>query len=281
MLSVTNVSKKLGSFAIKDISFELPKGYICCLIGENGAGKTTLLKILSGMYSYDGEISIDGKNYRENEYSIKQDIGVVLQDEIFELKSTLIENGNRYGKYYKNFDKDLFIKYMTDFRLDASKKYKNISKGEKLKFALAFALSHKPRLLILDEPGGNFDIQFREQFHRILREFVADGRNSVILSTHIASDIEKFADYILFLKDGSELIYDDIESIRGKYRMVSGEEYKIKLLKDRVIHLEKGSVTCNALVKNSRKAYDKELKVWEPNIEELMYYLVKGEKNGV
>ena len=272
MLEVINVSKKIGSFALKDISFQLPGGYICCLIGENGAGKTTLLNILAGMYRYDGEINMNGLNYRENEYAIKQDIGVVLQDEIFEERSTLLENGNRYGEYYQNFDRELFGKYMTEFRLDASTKYKKLSKGAKLKFALAFALAHKPKILILDEPGGNFDIEFRKKFHLLLREFVADGEKSVILSTHIASDIEKIADYILFLTNGNVFIYDDIESVRGKYRMVSGEEYKIKLLKDRVIHLEKGDVTCNALVKNSIQSYDKELKVWEPGIEELMYY---------
>ena len=211
----------------------------------------------------------------DDEFSFNSEIPMGI-DVFNRLYIEINENQDRNEEYKKII---IFLNKFIEYY--ASKKYKNISKGEKLKFALAFALSHKPRLLLLDEPGGNFDIQFREKFHRILREFVADGRNSVILSTHIASDIEKFADYILFLQDGSELIYDDIESIRGKYRMVSGEEYKIKLLKDRVIHLEKGSVTCNALVKNSRKAYDKELKVWEPNIEELMYYMVKGEKNGV
>ena len=96
-------------------------------------------------------------------------------------------------------------------------------------------MAHKPRLLLLDEPGANFDIEFRKEFNSLLREFISDGTRSVVLSTHIISDVEKFADYILFLKNGEQVLFGDVETIREKYRMVSGEKYKIKLLKDRII----------------------------------------------
>ena len=280
MIDCNNVSKRFTSFSLKNITFNLPAGYICGLIGENCSGKTTLINILSGLYSYDGEVRISGRDYCNNEYDIKQDIGVVVHGDIFEAQESLISNGNYFGRFYKKYSKNLLENYLERFNLNDKKKYKELSKGEKLKFALAFALAHEPRLLLLDEPGANFDIEFRKEFNSLLREFIVDGTRSVILSTHIISDVETFADYILFLKNGEQVLFGDVETIREKYRMVSGEKYKIKLLKDRIIYLEEGRISCNALVKHDKQGYDKELKVWEPGIDELMYYIGKGKDYG-
>lgn len=280
MIDCNNVSKRFTSFSLKNITFNLPAGYICGLIGENGSGKTTLINILSGLYSYDGEVRISGRDYCNHEYDIKQDIGVVVHGDIFEAKESLISNANYFGRFYKKYSKNLLENYLERFNLNDKKKYKELSKGEKLKFALAFALAHEPRILLLDEPGANFDIEFRKEFNSLLREFIVDGTRSVILSTHIISDVETFADYILFLKNGEQVLFGDVETIREKYRMVSGEKYKIKLLKDRIIYLEEGRISCNALVKHDKQGYDKELKVWEPGIDELMYYIGKGKDYG-
>lgn len=280
MIDCNNVSKRFTSFSLKNITFNLPAGYICGLIGENGSGKTTLINILSGLYSYDGEVRISGRDYCNHEYDIKQDIGVVVHGDIFEAKESLISNANYFGRFYKKYSKNLLENYLERFNLNDKKKYKELSKGEKLKFALAFALAHEPRLLLLDEPGANFDIEFRKEFNSLLREFIIDGTRSVILSTHIISDVETFADYILFLKNGEQVLFGDVETIREKYRMVSGEKYKIKLLKDRIIYLEEGRISCNALVKHDKQGYDRELKVWEPGIDELMYYIGKGKDYG-
>ena len=280
MIDCNNVCKRFTSFSLKNITFNLPAGYICGLIGENGSGKTTLINILSGLYSYDGEVRISGRDYCNHEYDIKQDIGVVVHGDIFEAKESLISNANYFGRFYKKYSENLLENYLERFNLNDKKKYKELSKGEKLKFALAFALAHEPRLLLLDEPGANFDIEFRKEFNSLLREFIVDGTRSVILSTHIISDVETFADYILFLKNGEQVLFGDVETIREKYRMVSGEKYKIKLLKDRIIYLEEGRISCNALVKHDKQGYDKELKVWEPGIDELMYYIGKGKDYG-
>ena len=280
MIDCNNVSKRFTSFSLKNITFNLPAGYICGLIGENGSGKTTLINILSGLYSYDGEVRISGRDYCNHEYDIKQDIGVVVHGDIFEAKESLISNANYFGRFYKKYSENLLENYLERFNLNDKKKYKELSKGEKLKFALAFALAHEPRILLLDEPGANFDIEFRKEFNSLLREFIIDGTRSVILSTHIISDVETFADYILFLKNGEQVLFGDVETIREKYRMVSGEKYKIKLLKDRIIYLEEGRISCNALVKHDKQGYDKELKVWEPGIDELMYYIGKGKDYG-
>ena len=223
MIKTENLSKRFGSFALQDIHFDLPAGYICGLVGENGAGKTTLLNIMAGLYEYDGTISIQEKEYRTNQMELQQEIGFVFHEEWFDDWDSLIANSRHYGKYYKNYDEALLKTYFKRFRLEEKKKYKKLSKGEKLKFAFAFALAHHPKLLLLDEPGANFDQSFREEFHHILREFTEDGTKSVILSTHITSDVDRFADYLLFLKEGRQLLYGDIESVRDAYRMVAGE----------------------------------------------------------
>ena len=279
MIKLEKVSKRLKTFSLKNLSFELPAGYICGLIGENGSGKTTLIHILAGLYSLDeGEMNLFGMNYLEYEQMIKNEIGVVLHGDIFERKETLMENANYYGRFYTNYDAQAMKDYLSRFHLEEKRKYKALSKGEKMKFAFAFALSHHPKLLLLDEPNANFDAEFQKEFHDILKEFICDGTRSVLLSTHITSDVERFADYILFLKNGRQLLFGDIESVRESYRMVSGEAYKIKLLEDRVIYIEQGQLTCNALVKHRNRAYDSKLTVWKPSVTELMYYMVKGDK---
>lgn len=279
MLKLDNVSKRFDTFKLENISFDLPKGYIMGLIGENGSGKTTLINIISGLYKYDkGLICFNGLDLQEEEEKVRQQIGTVIHEEVFDKHFSLINNADRYGRYYNLYERELFVDYASKFNLEITKRYRQLSKGEKLKFSMAFALSHKPRLLLLDEPTANFDKEFRAEFFRVLRDFTNSGECSVILSTHITSDIDMIADYILFLQNGRQLMYGDIESIRKSYRIVAGEEYKIKLLKDRIINMENGEYGSRALVFNRRDIYEKGLKVWEPSIEELMYHIVKGRK---
>ena len=156
----------------------------------------------------------------------------------------------------------------------------DLSGGEVQRAALAKVLLNEPRLLLLDEPGANFDQTFREEFHHILREFTADGTKSVILSTHITSDVDRFADYLLLLKKGRQLLYGDIESVRDAYRMVAGERHALRAFGGRLVYMEETPVGCSALVKHDHAEYDRALKVWEPDTEELMYYLAKGAEHG-
>lgn len=280
MLKLEHISKRFHAFRLDNISLELPSGCIMGLIGENGAGKTTLIHILSGLYSgEEGRILLNGMEYGREEAGIKQETGVVVHGGgVFDGEWSLAKNADHYGAFYRNYDKELLRNLLDRFCLESRKKYGRLSKGETLKFAMAFALAHQPKLLLLDEPAANFDKDFREIFFKLLREYTADGENSVILSTHIASDLDKAADYLLYLHEGRQLLYGDIESIRGNYRMAAGEEYKLRLLGDRLIHMEKGKFGCKALVYNKRSAFDPALKVWEPSTEELMYYMALKHK---
>lgn len=278
MLKVDNVSKIRDGFCLDDISFEIPPGYICGLVGENGAGKTTLINMICGLYSHDtGNIRINGMDIHEMNNEVRNITGTVLSRDMFEAYLSLNENGKRFGRFFRNYDHSKLKEYMMRFELDPSKKYSGISKGEKLKFALAFALSYSPVLLILDEPAANFDPEFREEFNSVLRDFTSDGKRSVLLSTHIMQDAEKYSDYLLMLRKGKQLLFGDIETVRGKYRVAAGDERLLRMMRDRVVSVIKESSGYTALVKNYG-SFDPSLKIWEPGIEELMCYFSSEEK---
>lgn len=279
MLKMTDVRKQLGKFSLGEINLELPKGYIMGLIGPNGAGKTTLLNIVLGLYKPSGgEVMVFDKDYEQSEQAIKNEIGYVLVDDLFCSGLTLLENANMFGKYYDKYDVKIFKEYCKEFELDMNRPLKKFSKGEHLKFQFAFALAHKPKLLILDEPTANFDPEFRNQFFHIITDFVSDGEHSVILATHLTKDLDRIADYLTFIDKGKMLFSDEKENILNQYRMVSGEDYKINLLpKEKILYKEKGKFFSKAFIKHSRlNRYDKELSVSVPTVEEIMYYMIKG-----
>lgn len=278
ILQMKNVTKRLGSFRIKNISFELPEGYIMGLIGPNGAGKTSLIHLILGLYRpMEGEILIDGMDYRSKEREIRELIGTVLLEEMFDRGLTLGQNADYYGEYYRAYDRQILENYLKRFGLVLERKYGKLSKGEELKFQLAFALSHGAKLLVLDEPTGNFDPEFRREFFEVLKEFIADGTRSVIISTHLTEDLDRMADYITYLEKGKCLIAADIEELRESYRLVTGETYKIKLIpQENIIHVEEGTYGTRALVRHRRRYnYDGALAVAVPTIEEFMYFMTK------
>lgn len=281
MVKLEQVSKTLGKFSLKEINMELPPGYICGLIGPNGAGKTTLLHIIMGLLKPEaGEVSVMGKKFSEDEAAIHDSTGVVLQERLFEGDMSLKQNAGFYGKFYTHYEEAYFLQLLERFELKADRKYAKLSKGEELKFQFAFALAHHPRLLLLDEPTANFDPDFREEFWACLKEFIADGERSVILATHLTEDLDRMADYITWLDDGKVVHSKNIEELRDGYRLLCGEEYKLKLLpQENIIYMEKGEFGTRALIQHRRRFhYDESLAVSRPTIEELMYFMTKGKK---
>ena len=278
MIKVQNVSKRWDGFELDDITLEIPKGYICGLVGENGAGKTTLINLISGLYRTDiGEVFINGYDMKKDEIKAKDGIGYVLNEELFDPYISLIKNADSYGKYYSKYDRNVFIDYCKRFKIDCDKKLKVLSKGQKLKFQFAFALSHKPDLLILDEPTANFDPDFRKEFFEVLIDFISDGEHSVLLATHLTSDLERVGDYITFLHKGKMVFSKDREALENSYRLITGENYKINLIpKDKVVHIERKDGMASALVKHSGLCkYDDEVNVVVPTIEDIMYHYIK------
>lgn len=282
MLELINVSKKLGEFELDNISFNLPKGYIMGLVGQNGAGKTSIINMILGLYKIEeGTILVDGMDITEYEKEVKDRIGFVLCDDLFHPYLSLLENANLYGKYYSKYSKKEFVDYCDRFQIDVNKKLSKFSTGEKLKFQFAFALSHKPKLLLLDEPVGNFDPEFRKEFLSILSEFIEDGEHSILISTNTTKELEAMADYITMIKRGKIVFSMEKEAMCEKYKLVKGEECKIDLIdKDRIIYKESGAYQTTALVLNDEfYEYDEELVVEAPSIDDVMYYIVKGDEN--
>lgn len=278
LVELQNVSKRLGRFYLEDISMQLPEGYIMGLIGPNGAGKTSLLHVILGLYQPNaGTVAIDGMRYSDDEKSIREETGVVLLEDLFDGGLSLSANGARYGSFFQHYSGVTLEKYLERFGLNSKNKYRTLSRGEKLKFQFAFALAHDAKLLVLDEPTGNFDREFRREFFCVLKEFIADGTRSVILSTHLTDDLDRVADYILYLENGKSIFCGDIETLRDTYRLVTGESWQIRAIaKELVIHVEEGEYGMRALVKNShRLPEDRTLTISVPTIEELMYFMTK------
>lgn len=281
MIKLNKVKKLLGTFQLRDITLDIPEGYIIGLIGANGCGKTSLLHILMGLYQpNEGDVELMGLNYQEHEDELHDMLGVVLQERLYEDHMTLQENASYFGRFYTNYDEVYFLQMLESYGLDPKKKYKHLSKGEELKFQFAFALAHRPKLLLLDEPTGNFDPDFRDEFLSKLKEFIADGEHTVILATHLTDDLDRIADYIIYMEKGSILLATDIEDIRTRYRIVAGEDYRMNLLPEqRIIHMEKGDFSTKALVRHRKiDEYDASYIVSAPTIEEFMYHVTKRKK---
>ncbi len=283
MVECNHVNKNFGGFCLKDITFTFPAGYILGLVGANGSGKTTLIHMLLGLYKADsGYIRIFDSDYQDKEMNIKEDIGFVLQDDLFYKHWNLYNNACHFGKKYKHFDNKKLVEYCRQFGLDERKTYYKLSKGERLKFQLAFALSYNPKLLILDEATGNFDLAFRTEFQRLMTAFIQDGQHSIIFSSHVFDEMERIADYILFMDKGEAVLYMDRESIIQEYRIISGERYKINNLPSQnIIYREGDKEEVKALIKYSKyDKYDKELIVKNVTISDFIYYYMAARKAG-
>lgn len=279
MLRMENINKNLGSFAIKDVSLHIPKGYICGLIGENGAGKSSLIKTISGLYRQDsGRVFVDGMEFAEQEASIKDILGLVMEDQPFDDSLSAQAAAKLYRRFYAKFDETLYFEYLKRFQVPRDRKFRKLSKGMKIKFWLALALSHEARLFLFDEPTAGLDMEFRREFLAICTELVADGERSVLFSTHLTKDLDRVADYIAYMQDGRLLFMESKEALYDRFVYVQAENYKLRLIPQKaVVYKEEGSYGGNALVVNSRQvvldgAYQKR----RPTIEELMYCFVKG-----
>ena len=203
MLEFENVTGTKGKFKLEDISFSLPKGYIMGLAGANGAGKTTLIDyIMNDKVKYSGSIKIDGYDIRDNHGYMKQFIGFVSEENVFLEDRTANQNVELFSRFYVNYDKEIYSQAMKDMGVSGGATLKTMSRGERMKFQMAFAMGHKPFVYLLDEVTAGMDPVFRVDFFKMLHKVIEDENASVLMTSHIESEMEQKMDYLGILEHG-------------------------------------------------------------------------------
>ncbi|MZL70152.1 ATP-binding cassette domain-containing protein [Bittarella massiliensis] len=281
-LELRGVGKSYGSFALRDVDLSVPKGCIMGLVGQNGAGKTTLLKLILNLIARDsGEISVLGMDNRKEEMAIKQRLGVVMDESAFHDFLTPQKVSNIMAGIYPNWDEGQFAGYLQRFGLRPGDLIKNFSRGMKAKLSIAAALSHAPQLLLLDEPTSGLDPVVRDEILDIFAEFIGDGEHSILISSHITSDLERVADYIALL-DGGQLIFcEEKDALLYGYSVLKGTREQLERLdRSELIGLRETSFGFDALVERSeenRRRFEG-LVFDRCTLEEMVLYFIRGKK---
>jgi ABC-2 type transport system ATP-binding protein len=222
-LEVSGLCKHYPGFALCDVSFTLPRGYIMGLIGPNGAGKTTTLKLILGLLRRDGgAIHAFGLDPARQGAAVRSRIGFVHDEPHFYRQLTLAQNAALVARFYHTWDDDAFRRHADAFGLPLSKRFGELSHGNKTKFALSLALSHRAELVVLDEPTSGLDPVFRRDLLDDLTELLQDERASILFSTHITSDLERIADYITLIQNGRIVFSAAKDEILERWALVKG-----------------------------------------------------------
>lgn len=272
LLEVENLCKTFPTFSLKDVSFKIEEGYIMGFIGRNGAGKTTTLKSMLNFIKADkGKSIINGFDISTNEIDVKKSIGFVSGTDGFYQTTKIKTITNVTKKFFDNWNEELYKKLLSTFKLDENKKIKELSAGMKIKYQIALAMCHDAKLLILDEPTSGLDPVSRDELIMLFREYISDGKRSILFSTHITSDLEKCADYITYIKDGKIIKSTDICSFKDEYILVAGKKEDLSdELKNNLIGLYEHSFGFEALIEKSKIDLVKDLQITNPSLEEIM-----------
>lgn len=281
-IKVKNLNKKYEGFELKNISFEIPEGSIVGLIGENGAGKTTTIKSILNIIKSEGEIQVFGKNIKQNEKEIKSKLGVVLDDSFLSEYLTPKKINSIMKNFYNTWDKKLFENYIKIFKLPENKMIKDFSSGMKMKLKIATAIAHKPQILILDEPTSGLDPIVRNEILDIFRQFIAeDEKRSILISTHITTDLEHISDYIMFIKNGEITLNLPTSEILENYGIIKCDEKDFsKIAKEDYEYYRKEKYQYEVLVNNKKMIKSKYgiSTIDKASIEDIMLFYIKGEK---
>lgn len=280
-LNVENLTKTYSDFKLDRVSFRVPYGNIVGLIGENGAGKTTTIKAILNLISTDsGNISVLG-NSNMDSASIREKVGVVFDENCFHDNLTPSKIGKIMKNMYDQWDMQLFNKYCLRFQLPTDKKIGTFSKGMKMKLAITVALSHSPQLLVLDEATSGLDPVMRDEILDVFLEFIQDEKHSILLSSHITSDLEKVADYIVFLHKGQTIFTQPKDTLIYQYGIIRCRTNEFEQISQTdILAYQKKDFEWEVLVADKEKAAQKYRKFTIDNasLEEIMLLYIKGEK---
>lgn len=281
ILEVRNLTKQYADFTLDHVSFSIPKGTIMGLIGENGAGKsTTINAILDLIHKDDGTVTFWGQELSSAK-QLKEDIGVVFDGINFYETLTAAKVGKISQTAYKQWDDRLYREYLNRFQLPTDKEIKTFSKGMKMKLCIAVALSHRPKLLILDEATSGLDPVMRDDILDVFLEFVQDEEHSIMISSHITTDLEKVADTITFIHQGKVLFCKAKDELLYHYGIIRcGAAVFDEIDKSEILAYRKEDYQWNVLVADKEKARRryKNAVVDDAAIDDIMLLYVKGER---
>ena len=281
-IELQNLSKRYKDFELKNITFNVPQGCIVGLIGENGAGKTTTIKSILNITKSEGTIKIFGEDIRKNEKKIKEKIGVVLDDSFLSDYLTPKQINSIMKDIYSTWEESKYIELLKQFNLPLNKIIKEFSSGMKMKLKIAVAISHNPQILILDEPTSGLDPVVRNEILDIFRKYIEeDETRSILLSSHITTDLEHISDYIIFIENGNIVFNMPTPELLENYGIIKcSKDDFLKIDSKDYIRYKKGKYQYEVLTNdknNIRKKYNIET-IDKPSVEEIMVFYIKGEK---
>lgn len=272
-IEIKNLTKHYKDFTLDNVSLTLPCGCIMGLVGENGAGKSTTIKLILDMLRKEsGEIKLLGT---EHTLCSKEDIGVVLEENGFPESLNGAEMNKIFKNVYKQWNEEQYFGYLEKFELPTKKKIKDFSKGMKMKLYIAAALSHGARLLILDEPTSGLDPVVRDEILDIFNDFTRDENNSILISSHIVSDLEKLCDYIAFIHKGKLILCEEKDRLLNEYCLIQCDESTFaRMNKSHILGYRKSEYGISAVIKAI--AANGDISISPLNLEELFVYMIRG-----
>ncbi len=276
-IKIKNLTKRYKDFTLNNVNLTLPSGCIMGFIGENGAGKSTTIKLILDLIKRDsGQIEVLG-NADFNNKSLKEHIGVVMDESSFPENLSVKEIAVLMKNCYKTWNEKSFEKYVISFSLPTKKPIKEYSRGMKMKLSIAVALSHDSKLLILDEATSGLDPIVRDEILDVFMDFIQDENHSILISSHIISDLEKICDYITFIHKGSIIFSEEKDVLLSKYALIKCSEAEYEFVdKSAIIGARKSSFVVEALALKSKIRAD--IKTDITTIEDIMLYFVKEGK---
>lgn len=282
-VKLTNVSKSFNGFSVDDLTFSIKKGFITGFIGPNGAGKTTTIKLIMNLLKRDaGSIDVFGLDNIKHNKEIKEGIGFVYADNHFYDHLSVEAMKRVIASFYKQWDEDTFQRYVKDFNLPRNRQIKKLSRGMKMKFAIAVALSHNADLIIMDEPTSGLDPVIRSEILDILAEIIQDEEKTIFFSTHITSDLEQIADFITFIDDGKIVFSETKDDILDQYRIVKGANELLDADTRKVFTgLRETRVGFEGLTRDSaqvRALFGDQVIFERPSLEDIMVYTARSDQ---
>ncbi|MCR5707675.1 MAG: ABC transporter ATP-binding protein [Ruminococcus sp.] len=282
ILDIKGLNKAYEGFALRDVTFSLPKGYIMGFVGQNGSGKTTTIRSILNMANIDsGKISVFGLDSVTEAVAIKERLGVVFDSLYLANHLNVKQIDKQLAPFYKDWSSEEFFRRIKAFGLPDNKKVGNFSKGMKMKLMVAVALSHKAELMILDEPTSGLDPVARDELLDILSEYIADDSRSVLFSTHITSDVERIADYITVLHNGKVWFTGTKDELHEKYLVLRGAEEDISSsLREKCIGFHGYRNGFDALISaDHTDEIPRELETEKASIDEILVYIAKEDSH--